>query len=414
MALQTLLGVESLVAHQGKTVSVSSLEGKIVLLYFSAHWCPPCRGFTPVLAKTYNTLKAAGKDFEIIFVSSDRSQSDFDEYFKEHPWIALPYSERKAKEKLSKKLKVNGIPTLALINEKGEVVSTKVRNDVAQDPQGKNFPWIPKTISEILAGASLVSRDASRTLNFANIQTPFALYFSAHWCPPCRGFTPVLAKTYESMKARGVNFEIIFVTGDNSEEEFNEYLREMPWYALPHGSELIDQLNSACGVEGIPSLVTVSASGQIITDEGREAVSADPEGHNFPWVPKPLPLVSPMDPSGKVIEALNSDVVAVLALHGSDGAAALDGFTHAAEKCDAALKSSGVDPVRFFVVHEGAADQRGLFEKVVSVLGAKVKAGSSSLIVFNLPNNKAHTVVQGELTADKIGSEVLAFAKSQA
>ena len=26
-------------------------------LYFSAHWCPPCRGFTPVLADTYNKIK---------------------------------------------------------------------------------------------------------------------------------------------------------------------------------------------------------------------------------------------------------------------------------------------------------------------------------------------------------------------
>merc|ERR550537_841046 len=26
---------------------------KFVLVYFSAHWCPPCRGFTPVLSEAY-------------------------------------------------------------------------------------------------------------------------------------------------------------------------------------------------------------------------------------------------------------------------------------------------------------------------------------------------------------------------
>merc|ERR1719189_1069843 len=44
-------------------------ENEVIGIYFSAHWCPPCRGFTPVLAETYETLAKAGKKFEIVFVS---------------------------------------------------------------------------------------------------------------------------------------------------------------------------------------------------------------------------------------------------------------------------------------------------------------------------------------------------------
>lgn len=41
------------VNNAGETKSISDLLGgrSHLLIYFSAHWCPPCRGFTPVLAQ---------------------------------------------------------------------------------------------------------------------------------------------------------------------------------------------------------------------------------------------------------------------------------------------------------------------------------------------------------------------------
>ena len=36
-------------------------------------------------------IKDQGKPFEIIFVSSDRTDESFKEYFKEMPWLALPF-----------------------------------------------------------------------------------------------------------------------------------------------------------------------------------------------------------------------------------------------------------------------------------------------------------------------------------
>jgi len=66
-----------------KTSKVSSdqLKDKLVAIYFSAHWCPPCRAFTPQLAHVYKALQEKGKPFEIIFVSSDQDQEAFNEYF---------------------------------------------------------------------------------------------------------------------------------------------------------------------------------------------------------------------------------------------------------------------------------------------------------------------------------------------
>jgi nucleoredoxin len=39
----------------GEKDTMSVLEGKqFVAVYFSAHWCPPCRQFTPVLGAFYD------------------------------------------------------------------------------------------------------------------------------------------------------------------------------------------------------------------------------------------------------------------------------------------------------------------------------------------------------------------------
>ena len=86
---------------QGKAGLVDSEqcfgEGKVVGIYFSAHWCPPCRGFTPALAKFYNAVKAGpnGDKFEIVFVSMDRDEKSFDGYFGEMPWHAIAYDNDK-------------------------------------------------------------------------------------------------------------------------------------------------------------------------------------------------------------------------------------------------------------------------------------------------------------------------------
>jgi len=70
------------------------LGGKLVALYFSAHWCPPCRQFTPQLAEFYQQMKAAGKPFEVIFVSSDKDGAQFREYHGSQPWHAVPFGSK--------------------------------------------------------------------------------------------------------------------------------------------------------------------------------------------------------------------------------------------------------------------------------------------------------------------------------
>ena len=79
-------------------VPVSSLKGedKVLGLFFSAHWCPPCRVFTPNLIDWYTRLReGVAKDkLEIVYISLDKDEKTFDEYYETMPWLALPYKYR--------------------------------------------------------------------------------------------------------------------------------------------------------------------------------------------------------------------------------------------------------------------------------------------------------------------------------
>ncbi|VEU44813.1 unnamed protein product [Pseudo-nitzschia multistriata] len=52
------------------------LKGKRVALYFSAGWCPMCTSFEPALASFRQAASDSGKDVEIVYVPSDRSDAD--------------------------------------------------------------------------------------------------------------------------------------------------------------------------------------------------------------------------------------------------------------------------------------------------------------------------------------------------
>jgi nucleoredoxin len=95
-----LLG-DNFTNKDGDSIALTSIQGKgkVIAVYFSAHWCPPCRNFTPKLAKFYNSVKQSqnGAKFELIFLSSDKTEKEFSEYLSEMPWYALPYSKRTEK-----------------------------------------------------------------------------------------------------------------------------------------------------------------------------------------------------------------------------------------------------------------------------------------------------------------------------
>ncbi len=134
--------VESKGSRTKKVPQAEQAPKDYYAIYYSAHWCPPCRGFTPKLVDFYNNASKKHDNFEVIFVSSDRSENDMAGYMKEAdmPWLALDYDKKKKSKELTK-YAGGGIPCLVLVDSNGKVLSdsyvngkyvgpTKVMNDL--------------------------------------------------------------------------------------------------------------------------------------------------------------------------------------------------------------------------------------------------------------------------------------------
>mmetsp|Transcript_40705 Transcript_40705/g.85516 ORF Transcript_40705/g.85516 Transcript_40705/m.85516 type:complete len:164 (-) Transcript_40705:394-885(-) len=140
--LEELVG-PTLVNNKGEEVKSSeALQGKkYVMLYFSAHWCPPCRKFTPLLAEAYNAHKSYiaqnydidAEAIEVIFISLDSVQSEYDSYRNSMPWLSVPFAnlhKLRIKDTLSSKYGVRGIPDLIVLDgTSGEVVARNGRGE---------------------------------------------------------------------------------------------------------------------------------------------------------------------------------------------------------------------------------------------------------------------------------------------
>lgn len=127
-SLEDLVGPE-LVDADGDKVETSSLKGKVIGLYFSASWCGPCRAFTPSLVKLRDR---EDDDFEVIFVSSDRSAEDQMEYMDDYDmeWPAIPYDSPRRQE-LGAKYGIRGIPSLVIVDDQGNLITKNGRSEMS-------------------------------------------------------------------------------------------------------------------------------------------------------------------------------------------------------------------------------------------------------------------------------------------
>ena len=120
-------------SREGLQVDLSvALDNKIVGLFFSASWCPPCRRFLPLLVEFYEKLREREAPLEIVFISSDVSSADMSEYMRHHGnWLSLAHSDVYARQ-LKQRYSVWTIPKLIVVAPDGEIVTTRGRAEVTE------------------------------------------------------------------------------------------------------------------------------------------------------------------------------------------------------------------------------------------------------------------------------------------
>ncbi|XP_021895791.1 probable nucleoredoxin 1 [Carica papaya] len=277
------------ISPDGSKMAVSELEGKTVGLYFSVSSYRPCIDFTAELVEVYKKLKEEGESFEIVLISLDDEEESFKQAFEIMPWFSLPFKDKLC-DKLIRYFELSTIPTLVIIGPDGKTVHSNVA-EVIEEHGAIAYPFTPEKFAELseiekakqaaqTLESVLVSGDRDYVIDKEGTKIPVSalvgknilLYFSAHWCPPCRAFLPKLIEAYHKIKEKDEAFEVIFISSDRDQSSFDEFFRGMPWLALPFGDARKASLGRTFKVVGIPMLVALGRTGRTVTKEARDLI----------------------------------------------------------------------------------------------------------------------------------------------
>jgi thiol-disulfide isomerase/thioredoxin len=100
----------------GKTLTLESLTGKVVLIDFWATWCGPCRNALPHIRQI--AKKFDGQPFVVLSISQDSDQAKWNEFVEKNGMTWLQYRDG-ASGPISKQFGVHAIPATFTIDADG-------------------------------------------------------------------------------------------------------------------------------------------------------------------------------------------------------------------------------------------------------------------------------------------------------
>lgn len=300
LSLLTSKDRDFLLSPAGIEVKVSELEGKVIGVYFSANWYPPCQNFNKLLVNAYEQLKSLSPGFEVVFVSADEDLDAFNNYYACMPWLAVPFSDLKTKKSLNQRFDVEGIPCLIILqpDNSKDVAATCDGVELLYRYGTQAFPFTNQKLQELQAEerekhenqtimnllanndrGSLLSQSLPKPVTVTSLKgKTVGLYFSAQWCLPGVKFNQKLVSTYQKIREElgekvDEDFEIVFVSSDRDQVSFDAFFQTMPWLALPFGDPNIKDLTKHFDIQWIPSLVIIGPDGKTVTKQGRNLIN---------------------------------------------------------------------------------------------------------------------------------------------
>ena len=116
-----------------------------IALYFSGHFCAPCRSFTPSLKEFVEEVNEDHKNLDMVFVSLDKNEEDQIRYHSEEmgDWPRVAFSDETSRTELKEKYGVEKIPALIVLGQDKETLQIRDGvNDVKNmGPMAYEMKW---------------------------------------------------------------------------------------------------------------------------------------------------------------------------------------------------------------------------------------------------------------------------------
>ena len=150
--------------HGQSDVNLDAINAaKIVCLFFGAQRCPACKAFLPLLVEFYKEVNFDEPLMEVMYVASDETDAQFNEFFGKMPWKAIPLADERT-QRFKNMYGVIGIPKLVVLTAQGAVVTKEGRTTVVEKGENAWLEWLEQRERLPSLSPVVIAKEAENTM----------------------------------------------------------------------------------------------------------------------------------------------------------------------------------------------------------------------------------------------------------